>query len=174
MNQFKNKTKFPKKLSSAVKIRFQDCDLLAHLNNAKYFDYFFNAREDHVAEDYGLDYNQLFEQEKTCWVVYNHQIAYLQSAKVSEQVNIVSSIVFANANMLITEYIMLNADKTKVKSMLWTTSKYIDVNTGKVVPHQDWLQDFLNKVCLNLNTEELDFQKRLKQIKEQLANNLYL
>ena len=29
-------------------IRFQDCDPLRHLNNAKYFDYFFNAREEQV------------------------------------------------------------------------------------------------------------------------------
>jgi acyl-CoA thioesterase FadM len=168
MNQFINRTEFPKKLSSSVKIRFQDCDLL------KYFDYFFNAREDHVAEEYELDYSQLFEQEQTCWVVYNHQIAYLNSAKVSEKVNIVSSIVYASVDTTITEYVMLNADNTKVKAMLWTTSKYIDVNTGLVCAHQDWLQGFLDKVSLHLTEPELNFNLRLKQIKKQLTEGTYL
>ena len=30
---------YPKKLYSKSVIRFQDCDPLKHLNNAKYFDY---------------------------------------------------------------------------------------------------------------------------------------
>lgn len=36
-----NKDKhYPKETESRVVIRFQDCDPLQHLNNAKYFDYF--------------------------------------------------------------------------------------------------------------------------------------
>ena len=31
--------KYPKVTESRVKVRFQDCDPLQHLNNAKYFDY---------------------------------------------------------------------------------------------------------------------------------------
>ena len=84
---------YPRKLESKAVIRFQDCDPLKHLNNAKYFDYFFNAREDQVAEIYQFDPNEYFEHNHTSWVVYNHQIAYMNSAKVSEWVNIFSSIV---------------------------------------------------------------------------------
>jgi acyl-CoA thioester hydrolase len=46
---------YPKETESRVVIRFQDCDPLRHLNNAKYFDYFFNAREDQVPKLYGLE-----------------------------------------------------------------------------------------------------------------------
>ena len=45
----------PAVLRSTAIIRFQDCDPLQHLNNAKYFDYFFNAREDQVPKLYGLE-----------------------------------------------------------------------------------------------------------------------
>ena len=38
---------------SKVAIRFQDCDPFAHLNNAKYIEYFINAREDHLIQAYG-------------------------------------------------------------------------------------------------------------------------
>lgn len=31
---------YPKETESRVVVRFQDCDPLQHLNNAKYFDYF--------------------------------------------------------------------------------------------------------------------------------------
>jgi acyl-CoA thioesterase FadM len=33
-------------------IRFGDCDLFGHLNNARYLDYFINAREEHLKERY--------------------------------------------------------------------------------------------------------------------------
>ncbi|MEM9981458.1 MAG: acyl-CoA thioesterase, partial [Bacteroidota bacterium] len=35
---------YPALLASKAIVRFQDCDPLRHLNNAKYFDYYFNAR----------------------------------------------------------------------------------------------------------------------------------
>ena len=37
-------TNLPTELETRVQIRFQDCDPLQHLNNSKYFDYYFNAR----------------------------------------------------------------------------------------------------------------------------------
>ena len=45
----------PKVLESNMKIRFQDCDPFNHLNNAAYLNYFMNAREDHLIENYGID-----------------------------------------------------------------------------------------------------------------------
>ena len=33
---------------SKALIRFPDCDPFNHLNNARYIDYFINAREDHI------------------------------------------------------------------------------------------------------------------------------
>ena len=47
--------KLPNTLQSTVKIRFQDCDPFNHLNNAAYLNYFVNAREDQILEQYGID-----------------------------------------------------------------------------------------------------------------------
>lgn len=44
MFQYDPDRKYPKETETKAVIRFQDCDPLQHLNNAKYFDYFFNAR----------------------------------------------------------------------------------------------------------------------------------
>ena len=65
MFQLDPNKQYPKKLYSKAVIRFQDCDPLKHLNNAKYFDYFFNAREDQVATIYEFDYNDYFEHNQT-------------------------------------------------------------------------------------------------------------
>src|SRR5690606_17133366 len=72
----KNKT-YQKETESKVVIRFQDCDPLRHLNNAKYFDYFFNAREDQVPRLYGLQAMDFHSIYNATWVVYNHQISYI-------------------------------------------------------------------------------------------------
>ena len=44
----------PTELESTAVIRFQDCDPFGHLNNARYIDYFLNARQDQIAAAYGL------------------------------------------------------------------------------------------------------------------------
>lgn len=43
-----------KEVSTTVKVRFSDCDPIGHLNNVKYLEYMFNAREDHVETFMGL------------------------------------------------------------------------------------------------------------------------
>jgi acyl-CoA thioester hydrolase len=80
----------PVEAESRVIIRFQDCDPLMHLNNSKYFDYFFNAREDQVSKLYGFSFEAMFRELRTSWVVYQHQIAYVRPARISEWVRITS------------------------------------------------------------------------------------
>lgn len=47
-----------REVSTTVKVRFSDCDPIGHLNNVKYLDYMFNAREDHVETFYGFTYEE--------------------------------------------------------------------------------------------------------------------
>ena len=81
---------YEKQTESRVVIRFQDCDPLRHLNNAKYFDYFFNAREDQLPKVYGVEIMDLIKSNEAVWVVYNHHIAYLRPANLGEWVRIVT------------------------------------------------------------------------------------
>jgi YbgC/YbaW family acyl-CoA thioester hydrolase len=166
---------YPKRTVSVAKVRFQDCDPLMHLNNAKYFDYFFNAREDQVAEMYQFDFGDYYQKTKTTWVVYNHQIAYMSSAKISEWVQIISSIVFFNHNTKITEYVMTDQAGLKVKAVLWTTSKYIDTRTGGTAPHQPEIMELLGHISTaEVSLEPESFSQRLKTIKTQLAEGIFL
>jgi acyl-CoA thioesterase FadM len=169
------KINYPRKLESKAVIRFQDCDPLKHLNNAKYFDYFFNAREDQVAEIYKFDPNDYFEHNHTSWVVYNHQIAYLNSAKVSEWINILSAVVFYNENTKITEFVMTDESKKTLKCVLWTTSKYINTENGHTTNHEPEIMNYLQRIALqNIDMQEISFAKRLKIIKQELSEGVYI
>ena len=160
---------YAKETESRAIIRFQDCDPLQHLNNSKYFDYYFNAREDQVAKLYEFKFSEIFKNYRTSWVVYQHQIAYLRPANVSEWVKIFSRLIYFDADTTVTEYFMTDETKTELKNMLWVTSKYISVETGKRIPHQQGVIDYLSATCVpNLEFTKMNFNDRIREIKKQL------
>ncbi|MFZ6663542.1 acyl-CoA thioesterase [Peijinzhouia sedimentorum] len=164
------KLKNPQKTTeSRVVIRFQDCDPLRHLNNAKYFDYFFNAREDQVPKLYGLQVMDFINAYKAAWVVYQHQIGYIRPAMVGEWVRIFSRIVWFDDYTSVVEYFMTNDDKTQLKTVLWTTLKYVDFKSGQRVPHQGAVVEYLEAVSLtDFDPSQHDFNVRVKEIKTEI------
>ena len=84
---------YPKETASKVVIRFQDCDPLRHLNNAKYFDYFYNAREDQVPKLYGVQVMDFYTKYHAAWVVYNHHISYFSPSLVGVWVMLMSRLI---------------------------------------------------------------------------------
>ncbi|MFT4032784.1 MAG: acyl-CoA thioesterase [Siphonobacter sp.] len=174
MFQLDPERNYPKKTESHAIIRFQDCDPLQHLNNAKYLDYYFNAREDQLFSIYGFTMDFTFREYQTSWVVYNHQIGYIRPACVSEWVTIITSIIYYNENTLVTEYVMTNENKTELKNVMWTTSKYVSVLTGKTISHQEDIQQFLQVAAVSgTDYQNITFNERIKQIKTALAEGRY-
>jgi acyl-CoA thioester hydrolase len=159
---------YPKETESRVVIRFQDCDPLRHLNNAKYFDYFFNAREDQVPKLYGLEIIDLIRVYKAAWVVYNHNISYVKPAMVGEWVRIFSRILWFNANTILVEYYMTDDSKTQLKTVLWSTMRYVTMEEGKSSDHAGAVVDFLKATSLQLDPSSLDIRDRVKQLKREL------
>lgn len=166
-----NLSDMPVEAESRVIVRFQDCDPLMHLNNSKYFDYFFNAREDQVSKLYGFSYEAMYRELKTSWVVYQHQIAYVRPALISEWVRITSRVIHYNEDTMVTEYFITNDHRTELKTVLWTTSKHISIVTGKRTPHPQEVMDYLKATCVpGLDFETLEFNDRAHAIKESLKN----
>lgn len=160
---------YPTETESRVIIRFQDCDPLQHLNNAKYFDYYFNAREDQVAKLYDFSPGQLFRELKTSWVVYQHQIAYIRPALVSEWIRIMSRLIYFNEDTTVTEYIMTDDGKTQLKNVLWVTSKYVSVLSGKRIPHDERVTELLQTILVpHIDFPNLNFNDRIRDIKNQV------
>lgn len=164
---------YPTETESRVIIRFQDCDPLRHLNNAKYFDYFFNAREDQVPKLYGVEYVDFIKSFKAIWVVYNHHIAYLRSANMGEWVRIKSRIVWFNENTLVVEYLMLDDKKTHLKTLMWTTLKYVGMETGRTVSHSDEVLKYLESTQhKGVNYHPHRFDERVKEVKDSIRQSV--
>jgi acyl-CoA thioester hydrolase len=163
-------SKMPVEAESRVIVRFQDCDPLMHLNNAKYLEYFFNAREDQVSKLYGFSFEAMFRELRTSWVIYQHQIAYVRPARISEWTRITSRVIHYNEDTMVTEYFMTNDARTELKTLLWSTSKHISVETGKRVPHNEEIMSYLAATCApDIDFPHLPFNDRIHQIKYALS-----
>lgn len=154
-------------------IRFQDCDPLRHLNNAKYFDYFFNAREDQVPKLYGVEIRDLIDRFKAVWVVYNHNIAYLRPANLGEWVQIITRVIWHNEDTIVVEYVMTDEVKSHLKTVLWSTLKYVGLTSSKTTHHSQEMLDYLNAIQYQgVNYDPKLFKERVKEIKEELKSGI--
>ncbi|RZS97457.1 acyl-CoA thioesterase [Cecembia calidifontis] len=168
MFEYNPEKHYPKETESRVVIRFQDCDPLQHLNNAKYFDYFFNAREDQVPKLYGLEMIDMIHKYKAAWVVYNHNISYVRPARVGEWVRIMSRLLWYNHNTVVLEYYMTDDTKKELKTVLWTTMRYVTIKEGKSTDHSGAVLDFLRATSENLDIANLTISERVKSLKQKL------
>ncbi|NHE58139.1 acyl-CoA thioesterase [Cyclobacterium plantarum] len=168
MFEFDKEKHYPKETESRVVIRFQDCDPLQHLNNAKYFDYFFNAREDQVPKLYGVEMIDFIRKYNAAWVVYNHNISYIRPAKVGEWVRIMSRVIWHDHHSLVVEYYMTDDNKEELKTLMWTTMRYVDIKEGRSTDHKGAVKSFLLAVSEDVNVAEMSIRERIKEIKSKL------
>lgn len=146
-------------------IHFQDCDALQHLNNARYFDYFLNAREEHTARYYNFNLMEQARLLQANWVVTNHQIAYLKPADHGHRVVIQTRLIHFDNSSLVIEGIMLNEKRSHLKALLWTTMRFVNLQSGKPTDHPDELMDLLEQLDVEDIPYEPDgFSSRVKQV----------
>ena len=170
MFSFDPTQEYPKQTESRVIIRFQDCDPLRHLNNAKYFDYFYNAREDQIAQQYGFTPKWGYSQFQCGWVAYNSNISYIRSATFDEWVRIYSRVVGYDESSMLLEYVMTNDGGTELKTLLWSTLKYIDIGTGKKAVHQPEIVQIIEAMYDPTQAVAgLTPQERIRQLKAGLG-----
>lgn len=148
----------PKILESKTIIRFQDCDPFNHLNNASYFNYLINAREDQLIANYNLDIYAHGKNKGKSWVVGSHQIAYLKPATLMEKVTIDSQLIkYGNKNLLV-EIRMWNDAKTELKAVLWSSFVYFNLHQLTSEKHSDELLELFESVVLPV--EQTSFEER--------------
>jgi YbgC/YbaW family acyl-CoA thioester hydrolase len=152
-----------KKLRSDYVVRFSDCDPFGHLNNARYIDYFLNAREDHLKTYYGMDLRSFYQQGLS-WVVAGHEILYLRPADYNERVVIYSSLIHAANDSLLVELVMLDEKESHFKSIVWTRFVPVSVKTGKKEIHPQSFMDFANEVLVNGVDLQAGIRARLKAL----------
>lgn len=121
-------------LQSFYIVRFNDCDPLGHLNNARYLDYMLNAREDHLRDFHGLTLPEFYKQGLS-WVVRHHDIQYLRPALYNEKVGIISRLIELGESTLVVEFVMFDENLSVPKAILWTTFTCVDPKTGRKKQH---------------------------------------
>lgn len=148
---------------STYRIRFSDCDMFAHLNNARFIDYFMNAREDHLREHYNFD---LAAQYKTGagWVVGGHEIYYVKPARIGEVVQIQSALIDSGPEHILVEMQMFDEHRTHLKSLLWTRFIPVNLQTQRKEPHTAALLEFIAQVQTDTVAVGSGSAKRLGQL----------
>jgi len=140
---------FEKEPEIKVEARFQDCDPFGHLNNAKYLEYFINAREDHLLRAYGFDLNAHARASGCAWVIARHQIAYLAPVAYGEEVLIKTSLRRYTDQAALMEGRMYDAAGARLKSLLWTDFAYVSLATGRPAKHAPDVLKFLGDILLS-------------------------
>ena len=155
----------PKELESEVTARFQDSDPFGHLNNARYLDYFINAREDHLIQFYNLNIYEHAEQAKAAWVIAKTHIAYLRPVLVMEKVRIRTRVMHYTENAIVVEGLMLDSEGTRLKSMLWVEFAYVSLASGRPLKHTPELMDLLRKIAFSDSYDPDGFNQRVEVVR---------
>lgn len=146
---------------SEALIRFPDCDPFNHLNNARYLDYFINAREDHLRTHLGFNIYQFAATRGISWVVAANYVAYLRPACLMETIVIDSTLIAWRERDLQIEMRMWDHDKTTLKAVLWCRFTHIDLKTGRSIAHSAELTAMFKPLEAPLPDPGVTFDERV-------------
>ena len=155
----------PKVLESTAVVRFQDCDPFGHLNNARYIEYFMDARTDQLQAVYDFDLFAVGQKYGSNWVVSKTEIAFLLPAGIRETVQIQTRLIFATERKLIVEGVMLDAAGARLKSVAWVEFTFVNLANGRPAAHPDELMKLFNAVRIDGIYKSTGFNKRVTQLR---------
>jgi len=152
---------------SKATIRFQDCDPFGHLNNSKYIDYMFNAREDQLISEYGLNLFEMAHFTKKGWVSAKTEIVYLKPVHVMEEVVIQTRLIDFSEKHVTAEGVMFDKAKKHIKSVIWAKFFHFDLAAQKGIVHSDELMELFAKlhdpvIADKVDQRALNLSKTLK------------
>lgn len=154
---------------TTYRVHFQDCDMLGHLNNARYLDYFLNAREDHTSEHYALNMGELAREQKAAWVITKHHISYLKPARQGAKVRILSQLIHFDNSNLVLEMQMRNEDGSRLLALLWSEMTYVAMPGGTRTDHANAMMDLLDELDVDSIDYDPDgFDERVKEVRQEL------
>jgi len=155
---------------SLVTARFSDCDPFGHLNNARYIDYFLNAREDHLAQFYDFRLFQHVQQNQAGWVVSHTEISYVRPVKAAEEVVIRTGVIHFSDSLLAIEGAMLDRETRKLKTLCWIEFTYISFQTTRTFSHPDELKHLFGSLQLDPAIFAAGFLNRVKVLRQSTTN----
>ena len=155
-----------RELESTAVARFQDCDPFGHLNNARYIDYFLNARQDQIAEHYQLYTYKAGMQAS--WVVRKTQIAYVRPVSTMEEVLIRTRLTHFDESSLVVEGLMLDKDARHLKAVAWFDFVYISLVSGRPANHPEELLSLFSSAAFESEYDPNGFNRRVEALRRQI------
>jgi acyl-CoA thioester hydrolase len=155
-----------KVLESTAVVRFQDCDPFGHLNNARYVDYFMNARTDQLQEYYDFKIFAVGQEIGSNWVVSKTEIAFLLPAMLMETVRIQTRLIWATQRKLVVEGIMFDESGQQMKSVAWVEFTFVNLANGRPASHTEELMELFQAVQVNDIYENSTFDERIAQLRQ--------
>lgn len=162
----------PKELESTAVIRFNDCDPYGHLNNARYIDYFMNARVDQVAAAYNFHIFDRLHTHNESWIVARTQIQYVWPARFNELVEIHTRLLEVSNRGLVLEAWMASAKDKRLQALAWIEFVLVDATTGRPKRHSPDLMDFFNAVRVDDEYNPHGFDERVQTLKKQVRRTV--
>ncbi len=151
------------------RIHFQDCDMLGHLNNARYLDYFLNAREDHTTAHYALNLGELARAQRAAWVITKHHLSYLRPARHGALVLIRTQLIHFDNQNLVIEMQMRSEDGTRLLALLWSEMAFVQLPVGTRLDHDDALMEMLDELDVpGIDYDPDGFDERVKAVRQEL------
>jgi YbgC/YbaW family acyl-CoA thioester hydrolase len=132
---------------SEYTVRFQDCDPMGHLNNARFIDYLINAREDHLFMYYGLNLAD-FMKKGIGWVIASHEILYRRPALYNERIKIRTALLEYTDSDLLVEGIVTDEKETHLKALIWTRFVHVNIH-GKKEQHNEEITRLFESICVH-------------------------
>jgi YbgC/YbaW family acyl-CoA thioester hydrolase len=144
-----------KRPRTSLTVRFSDCDPFGHLYNVRYLDYMFDGREQHVAESYPMLFEEMKSRRRN-WVVVSTDIRYLHPAAHGEAVDIESCLFNVSRHGVALEIAMLDPATSRLKAVLWSALRYVDLERGAIAQHAPDVQRFLDEAGCVMAQASLD------------------
>lgn len=159
---------------SFARIRFQDCDPFGHLNNARYMDYFLEARSEHLRETANFDFYEYGSSSGKSWVVSKVETQYLEPVKQNDVVKIVTRLIKLTPATIHNEYLLLDKEGNRLKAVLRAQLSFIDLQKGRPVRHDQEMMSFLGSFIFDEpGLEGGSFEDRVKQLRKQVSEGKY-
>ncbi|MCB8948407.1 MAG: acyl-CoA thioesterase [Ardenticatenaceae bacterium] len=156
----------PKVLESTAVVRFQDCDPFGHLNNARYVDYFMNARTDQLQAHYDFNIFAVGQEIGSNWVVSKTEIVFLLPALLMETVRIQTRLILATSRKLVIEGIMFDEGGQQIKAVAWVEFTFVNLANGRPASHPEELMQLFTAVQVHDIYGTTTFDERVNQLRQ--------
>lgn len=156
-----------KVLESVVTVRFQDCDPFGHLNNARYIDYFMDARQEQIARHYGILFIDRDRNES--WVISLSQIAFLRPVEALETIRVRTQLINATDSTLTVEGAIFSSKSMRLKALAWVDFIYVGMESGRRAQHPRELMELFETVRVDGVHDPHGFVRRASDIRSVIS-----